>query len=356
MSEPARFEAADDLWRGVYRFLDDLNETGVQAHDLVPLAAKRWREIGRDVPHALLPEERATRAAMMIAPRIVSQAREAYDGRLLVIKGPEVAALYPGAARSFNDIDLLVEDAGAAQKALIAAGFSEIEDPEGEFKEIHHLPPVVWPQLPIQIEVHDRLKWPERIAQPPKGELFEAAVPSAVAEGVEAPAPHHHALILAAHSWAHTPLRTARDLIDVLATAERADAAELARTADSWGLGRVWRTTENAARFLLGERRRPAAVSVWARHLITLREPTVFEGHFERWVSSFWMLPPRPALAYAGTRITRDFGPRPGEPWRAKAPRLVRAGRDAFRSKSEHGWIGDDAHAPPKPRRPSQRE
>ena len=42
---------------------------------------------------------------------------------MLVLKGPEVSALYPGRARMFVDLDLLVADAPAARKSLLAAGF-----------------------------------------------------------------------------------------------------------------------------------------------------------------------------------------------------------------------------------------
>ena len=48
------------------------------------------------------------------------------------MKGPEVAAHYPVPSdRPFGDLDLLVEDPEAAQRALIAAGFVEFGEPDG---------------------------------------------------------------------------------------------------------------------------------------------------------------------------------------------------------------------------------
>jgi Uncharacterised nucleotidyltransferase len=331
--------AAADLWRGVDALVDRMDVDAIRANGLEAYAARRLRETGREVPADFSHRERATRTAMMIAPNVLARAREAYSGRLLVFKGPEVAALYPSSSsRSFSDIDLIADDADAAQKALLAAGFEEVPDPEDEYADIHHLVPLRWPSLPIKIEIHDAPKWPDHLPLPPKDELFAEAVESRFASGLKAPAPHHHALLLAGHSWGHTPLRSLRDLIDVAAMAELADPRATDGAADRWGFGRVWRTTKDAADWLVGRRGRPVSVTLFARHLIRLREATVAEGHIERWVSAFWMLPPRQALPLGVRRVAYELTPAEGETWREKLKRLGRVARHRSTPKSAYGW------------------
>ena len=57
--------------------------------------------------------------------------------------------------RSFGDLDLLTDDAEAAQAALLAAGFQEVFEPE-IYEDIHHLRPLWWPGLPLVVELHTR--------------------------------------------------------------------------------------------------------------------------------------------------------------------------------------------------------
>jgi Uncharacterised nucleotidyltransferase len=334
----------DDLWHAVERLLDRMSLQAVRVHGVRPLAARRRRELGQEVPSDLAHEERATRAAMMILPALLGHARRAYDGKMLVFKGPEVAAVYPSAARSFHDLDLLVDDARAAQAALIAGGFLEFPDPTSHYRGIHHLAPLLWPELPLKIEIHDTPKWPHGVAPPSREELFEAAVPSSSGVvGIDAPAPHHHTLLVAAHGWAHIPLRSLRDLVDVAATAVGADEDDIARAARAWQLDRMWATTHGAVRWLLYGEHRPVAVSLWARHLIDLREATVFEGHVERWLSPFWLLPAQGALPLSARRVLRDLEPGSDGTWGTKASRVTHAVRHAFMTKSEHGWVNEDA-------------
>ena len=84
------------------------------------------------------------------------------------MKGPEVALRYPGPAlRGFRDLDLLVPDAPAVQRELLAAGFEPVGLPE-KYAAIHHLRPLAYPGLPLLVEVHDRPKWPEHLRTPAK--------------------------------------------------------------------------------------------------------------------------------------------------------------------------------------------
>jgi hypothetical protein len=320
------------------RRLDEITVAGATAHELGPLAARRWRSLGRRVPLAFQQQERAALIAQRFAPTILAHARTAFDGPMIVFKGPEVAARYPPGMRRFSDVDLLVPDAATAQEALVNAGFALVEDAPAN--PVHHQTPLRWQTLPLQVEIHNTLKWPGQVSKTPDLDaVFDAAVPASTpVGGLQAPAPHHPALILAAHSWAHTPLRTARDLLDVTAIAAEAGADQIAAVADEWGLARVWETMRATADWLLGEAEPPSAVSMWARHLIELREATVFEAHVERWLSAFWALPPRAAVRRAFAEVARDFGVREDETLREKLARSARAVRHARVAKSTYGW------------------
>ena len=93
---------ADGLWENVDRLLERLTPEIAAEHGLGPLAARQLRRAGDDVPDRLLREERAGRTASLIAPALLKRAREAYDGPLLLLKGPELTARYPDAARRFG--------------------------------------------------------------------------------------------------------------------------------------------------------------------------------------------------------------------------------------------------------------
>ena len=339
----AAFASTEPLWEGLARRLEHVTVAGATANRLGSLTARSWRSAGRPVPPDLLRQERAARMAETFAPALLAQVASAYDGPMVVFKGPEIAARYPDAGRNFSDVDLLVPDAKAVQRALLAAGFVEVEDPEGAFSEIHHLTPLRWPTLPLHVEIHSALKWPRSLDPPDLAEIFAQAVPAAVApDALRAPAPHHHALILAAHSWAHTPLRSARDLVDVAAIADEADAAKLDAATEAWGLSRVWPTVRAAADWLMSGTRRPLAVSLWARHLIDLREATVLEGHLERWLSPFWALPPLAAFSTGASMLANDLWVQEDETVRQKLSRAARAARHALTPKSSYGWTIDE--------------
>jgi hypothetical protein len=285
------------MWPVVDRLLERLDADAVRAHGLVPLAAERLRGCGGDVPRAFLQEERAAKMANLIAPSVLARARHAYEGTMLVIKGPEVSALYPGRARMLADLDLLVADAPAARNSLLAAGFESADRLEQVSPSFYHLNPVELPGIPLQIELHKTIKWPTGLRPPPNEALFEAAVPSSVGvQGLLAPAPVHHAVLLAGHAWAERPLERFRDLIDVAVMANGIDSRELEQTANGWGWGRVWRTTRATIEWLIEDAPRPAPVRLWARHLTEFREPTVMELQLRRWLSPFWGLPPASAL------------------------------------------------------------
>ncbi|MGH3004319.1 MAG: nucleotidyltransferase family protein [Gaiellaceae bacterium] len=326
------------IWDGVDRLLDRaLHLADLRSHQLQLLAARRWRALGLPVPAELVDEERFAAVVVLTAPILLERARGAYDGTMLLMKGPEVAARYPDPAlRPFKDLDLLVEDAEAAQRALLAAGFEAVGDP-ALYEGIHHVRPLAFPGLPLTIELHSSPKWIERLAPPAPAELFAVATDGrAAVDGVLALPAAHHALVLAAHSWGHEPLRRLRDLVDVAALAQGLDRDELRGLAAAWKMERAWTTTIGAADALFLGGSPPWAVRVWARNLEKMRERTVLENHLERWLSDFWALPARDAVRALGSTFAGEIRPAPGESWGAKLARSARAVRNASLRRSEH--------------------
>lgn len=329
---------APDLWAAVDRLVDRHERLDdLRAHRVHLLAARRWRADGRAIPDELRLDEHRSAVATLTAPVLVQRIRDAYDGPLIVLKGPEVAAHYPVATlRPYGDIDLLVADPDEAQRALLAAGFVAIGDPR-RYENIHHQRPLATPGLPLSVELHSAPKWPDGFAPPRTEELFEAAVPSSLGvDGVLTLSRPHHALVLAAHSWAHNPLRRVGELVDVAAVSDGLDPAELRSLAARWELQHIWDTTAAAADVLLEGARASWPLRTWARHLPAVRDRTVLESHLERWLSMFWALPARKALRGVGDVLVRELRPATGETLGAKLSRTRLAMRNALVSRTHH--------------------
>ncbi len=325
---------APEIWRAVDRLVDRAPSLAdLRCHKLELFAVRRWRALGRFIPAELLDRERLAALGALAAPILLERVRAAYDDELITLKGPEVAARYPDPAlRSFGDIDLLAADAETAQAALLAAGFVEVGDP-AIYLGIHHLRPLCWPGLPLAVEIHSRPKWPGGSQPPPSTrELFDAAA----GDQVKALPAAHHALLLAAHSWAHEPLRRLRDMLDVAVMAEAAGRADVAALAREWRVERLWRSTIEAADAVLLGAERPWALRLWAQNLERARERTVLENHLQRWVSDFWIMPLGAAVARMPTTMARELLPKESEGWGAKLSRTTRAVRNASRRRSEH--------------------
>ena len=98
------------------------------------------------------------------------------------------------------------------------------------YEDAHHLRPLAWPELPIVIELHREPNHPTWLTPPATSELLQLTRPSVTGvAGLSAPVPAAHALLLAAHSWAHAPLRRLLDLIDVMVVLEGEDDRRHAR-------------------------------------------------------------------------------------------------------------------------------
>jgi hypothetical protein len=313
------------LWTAVERLLERATVDGIRLHKLGAVAGRFRRLRGEAVPPALAADERGSAVALLLAPRVLERIRSLVDGPLVLIKGPEVARLYPGRARVFGDVDLLTPDPWAVQRALLDAGCAEVGD---FFEDAHHLRPLKWPDLGLKVEVHKRPSWPKRIPPPPFEELLEAATPAACGvDGVLAVDPTQHALILAAHGWKENALGTLRDLVDVAAVATALPERDLERAASAWGLERVWHATRMTTDALLEGRPLPLPMRVWARHLESVRERTVLESHLRNWLQGFSKSPPRVALLDLRDALRRELRPKPGESWRRKLTRAADAAR-----------------------------
>jgi hypothetical protein len=319
----------------------------LRAHRLQLLELDRRRRLRLPVHAELLFEERRAAANAMSAPALLARARGAYDGRIVVLKGPEVARLYPRPLlRPFDDVDLLVDDSRAAQSALVAAGFEEVGDPD-VYAGIHHLRPLHWPGIPLTIEIHHEPKWLPDLGRAPVDEMLAAARPSTLGDGIFALPPEEHALVLALHSWAHAPLTRLSHLIDVALVAHQTDRERIDRLAARWNVSSVWHSTATATDALFAGGRVPLSLRTWARNAAAVRERTVFEAHLERWLSAFWCVSTTDALRATRRRLHAELRRSPDETWRTKRLRTRAAIRNASKRLSDHQRALEDITTSP---------
>jgi hypothetical protein len=331
-------ERSPEIWERLDALLDRApGEAALRAHGVHLLGARRLRDLGRPVSAELEADGWTAAILTLVTPFLLERVREACDGPLVLMKGPEVASRYPDPAlRPFRDVDLLVPDAPAVQRQLVAAGFEPVGVPE-KYAAIHHLRPLAYPGVPLLVEVHDRPKWPARLRLPAKKELLGSAAPASVGvDGIDTLDPARHTLVLAAHACAHGPMTKLAHALDVALLAGEVPADELRALARWWGMESLWRTSSSISAALLAGRRRPAALRLWGRCLPAVRERTVLEAHLEDWLAPFWVYPARDAAGATLAALAGEVRPLDGETWRDKARRAVRAIRHAFEPLSDH--------------------
>jgi hypothetical protein len=306
-------------------------------HRLHLLAAERLRTLGKPLPPWLAEQEKLAVPLALAATAVLERVMETWAQPVVVIKGPEIARLYPyAAARTYRDLDFLPPDASAMRHALVASGFHEIGAPE-TFVDAPHGRPLWLPEYPLVVEIHRQPNWPRWMDPPDKRELLDAAVPASFGpEGLLVPNPTHHVLLVAAHAWAHGPLHRLRDLLDVALLTEQVDRAEILRTARRWKLARLWSTTEEAVERLFRGERLPGLLRVWARNLEEARERTVLENHLGRWFGAYSTVSTPRAFGVMLSSIGADVRPLRDETWRKKLSRARLATRNAFASRSAH--------------------
>ena len=330
---PQRRTPPQDLWAAVDGLVDRAPRiSDLTFHGLHLLAVRRYRATGRLIPRDLAAAEKNAAVASLVAPIVLREARAAYDRTMVLMKGPEVAVKYRDPVlRPFGDLDLLVPDSDEARRALLAAGFVPAGSPDSGNQSLR------WQDVPVLVEVHDRPRWPRALPLPSRAELLASAAPGSTGvDGVLALSPEHHAMVLAAHSWARGPLRRLVHLVDLAAVTEGLDRRTLDRTARALGMRRVWRTSIGAADALFDGGASPLALRIWARHLGKAREPTVLESHLGRWLPPWWALTPRGALRANAVTISREVAPRGDESWETKLRRTARAFRNLSRPLSDH--------------------
>jgi hypothetical protein len=154
--------------------------------------------------------------------------------------------------------------------------------------------------------------------------------------GILAPAPAHHAVLVAVHAWVHEPLARVSQLLDVLLLHSESDRKEMEAVAARWRVGKVWRTTLEAGEALLLDRDVRATLRPPLRRLRHVEERTVLESHVSRALAPFWTLPFPAALRSAGVVVGQTIRRNPEERWRATAARIWRAFRDARMRRWEH--------------------
>ena len=330
--------ASGGIWDRVPGLIDRAQSLdALRTHGLHLLAASLWRSRGTELPPDLRKEESRAAMTALAAMAVLRRVRATCDGQLMLMKGPEVAAGYPEPrTRAYGDIDLLAEDPAGAQGALLKVGFVTLGGAR-DHSRAQHLDPVMHPDLGLTVEIHRRPNCPPCLPVPTASELLSLSVPSATGiDGLLAPSPAAHALLLAAHAWAHHPLGRVGDLIDVaaiLVPGERGAAAALAR---KWGWERVWRITLSAADALLAGGPEPRALRTWARHLRTVSGMSVLDNHVIGIVAPFYALPAR-KLPQGVAAVLRSYAElNPGERWPAKLARTAIAVRDAFIDQSQH--------------------
>jgi hypothetical protein len=334
----SRAAEAGEIWRRVEGLVDrapDLH--ALRAHRLHLVAARLWSSRGAALPSGLRDQVLNAGLSAMAAPALLRRAREAYDGGLMVMKGAEAASgyLHPS-DRVFRDVDLLAEDAPAAQRALIGAGFAEVGDPAA-YLGAQHLAPLVWPGLPLVVEVHRFPNIPPWLPRVSAERVLREAVPSAIGvTGLLAPAAPVHGLLLAAHGWVHSPLGRLGDLVDVAATVSGRDHERAAELAAEWGWEHLWRITSDAVAAILGDAPAPPALKTWARHLTRCRERTVAENHIARLAApAFGVGADRAPSAVAGA-VRHAATPYQNEPWSSKLRRTRAAVAHPFMTHSAH--------------------
>lgn len=309
----------------------------LRAHRLQLLAATLWRADHRPVPDELRFEERRAALLAMAAPGLLRRIRDAYDGELLLMKGPEVAARYlDPRARYFGDLDLLAADPADAQRALVTAGFREVEFAHG-WKEQHHLCPLVHPGSPLVVEVHRSPKLPEWLPAPDPAELFGASVPSATGiDGVRAPDPATHALLLAGHSWAHRPPGRLGDVLDIAAVLADTPRLVVDVRARRWGWSNLWKTTAAVVDALLAGAPPPLSLRTWARFLPAARDVRVAEFHVVRVIGAA-VAAPSDRRVNAAVAVARQSSARwRDEAWTTKLRRTRAAVAHPLAPQLEH--------------------
>ncbi len=322
------------LWDRVEELIEQAPSwQALQLHRLHLVAARLRSRRGESIPADVADQWRSRAMISLSARTLLERVRDAYDGRLLLMKGLEVASLYPDPMdRPFRDLDILVDEPELAQTRLINAGFVQLGD-----RAPHHLPALFWPGVPILIELHSRPKTPPWVPELSAGMIFDHAIASRTGiAGVLAPDPAAHAVLLAAHSWAHDPLRRLGDVVDIAAALHDADRSTTTVCAREWGWDRLWTAMVTVTDAVTGDGALPKRLSLWTRHLLSARDRKVFEHQLTLLLAPACSLPASEAPAGLVRGVREIVARRNDESWTHKIRRSRRALLDALAEESVH--------------------
>jgi Uncharacterised nucleotidyltransferase len=214
-------------------------------------AAGHGFELMVDDEHAAA-RRRAQARTVLLAEHVLAGTAELTGGRVVVMKGVEVAQLYPAIVhRPFRDVDLLVDDARTLWDRYVERGYRSRPSRRADIDH-HHLPALVAPVGRIGLEIHLRPNTPGWAEIDPAW-VIETAEPSRTGiGGVWRPRDDVHAVLLALHAWKGGFTRQ-RDLYDAVLLAA-ASEIPVERTAGQLGLGRCWAWTLRFAEALILDR------------------------------------------------------------------------------------------------------
>jgi len=326
------------VWDGVDQLLDAAeSDSAVAVHGLQLLALRRWRETGRPVPPMWLDDQRLMSVVTLSLPTVLRRVREAVPGPILLMKGPEVACLYPDPAlRPYGDLDLLVRDTDGARRSLVEVGLSLVEELPDQDRH-HHSRPLRLDPLPLMVELHRRPNWFPWLPPPPVEELFAAAIPSRLGvEGVSTLSPEHHALLVAVHGWRHGPLLSLGHLLDLALLAQECDFDELLRTAERWRVRRIWETSLLAARSVLLGEGSSLPLLVGGQHLRRVRERSIIGTHASVYFGTLWMPSPTVTARALTHLVSTTLRPLEAQSWTSRLARLARVARRSTRPVSTY--------------------
>ncbi|MEE9416838.1 MAG: nucleotidyltransferase family protein [Acidimicrobiales bacterium] len=257
----------DNLDQSLNGWIENASEAGALAHRV-------------DTLRSVSSETRRENTLFQIQTKTaLNQLRVLIDGPLVLLKGLEVAQLYPEPwQRDYIDIDLLVDDADTADIALREAGYSPLFNLE-TLPDYHQTAPLARPGSPVTIELHRHPSWPRWNAFP-VDELIAQSRPSRTSvDGVMRPRDDHHLLIIAWHFWRDGAHR-GRDLVDLHLLRQQVPDEVTTSTAETWGVTKLWKRT----RSLLDALVEPDRATLIEKRLLKLE----LVSHRERRLRQWW--------------------------------------------------------------------
>jgi Uncharacterised nucleotidyltransferase len=329
------------IWPALDRVLaDPRSENGLYQHGIGPIAAWRLRVRGEPVSDRLESLASGAAYAAVTAEPLLRSVRDAVDGPIIVLKGPETAALYPLPwLRPYSDLDLLVEDPATAERRLIEAGYTAQGPSNRIIPGHHHDLALRQPGSALAVELHRNPGWLSWMTPPSNEELFGQAVPSAAGvHGVSALPLTEHALLLAAHSWRHGPYHSMLHLVDIALIRDRVESAELNTSATAWGALGVWESTVAMIDwFFFGQGDPPRLRDrLWSRHLRDCRDRTLVEYYLATWLKGLAAPAPRLAIGAIASDVVFSFTPHPWQTRSGKIRRIVQGLKSARHPATGH--------------------